>query len=225
MGYSNTVSLVTYLSLKLQKYGKTLLQKDFNWLTNPDLYITWVILYYTHKRKLKQLNSKDVSDSQVLYSKSTRSSTASRDPASLTATTFYDQVCVVCGSKKHNGVYYKYRISEEGRATKFLIASLYFLDEVYTRTCDLHDPAAVFGADLYCHKNCIRSYLQKYDKSLKKNESNSKAADKNWFKTVVMGKSQWHSSSLSKQFDWHQKYCVDHDQHHYQNRATIRILL
>ena len=34
-------------------------------------------------------------------------------------------------------------------------------DDVYTRVCDLQDANAVFSADLYCHKDCIRGYLRK----------------------------------------------------------------
>lgn len=35
---------------------------------------------------------------------------------------------------------------------------------MYTRTCDLQVFYSVFGADLYYHKNCIQSYLRKYNK-------------------------------------------------------------
>ena len=37
-------------------------------------------------------------------------------------------------------------------------------DEVYTKTSDLQDANAVFGADLYCHKTCIRNYIRKGEK-------------------------------------------------------------
>ena len=51
---------------------------------------------------------------------------------------------------------------------------------VYILTCDLHDPEAVFGAGLYCHKNCIRSYIYKNmtNLTIKKNESKIQASDK-----------------------------------------------
>ena len=43
-----------------------------------------------------------------------------------------------------------------------------FQDEVYIRTCDLQSVNAVFGADLCCHNLCIKSYLLKYERILKK---------------------------------------------------------
>ncbi|KAK7086901.1 hypothetical protein SK128_000805 [Halocaridina rubra] len=59
--------------------------------------------------------------------------------------------CVICGQKKHQGVYQNYRISECDRANKFLEVTVRFQDEVYIRTCDLQRVSTVFGADLYCH--------------------------------------------------------------------------
>ena len=61
-------------------------------------------------------------------------------------------------------------MSEDNRANNFLKATIYFRDEVYIRTRDLQDVYSVFGADLYCHKNCIRRYLLKYDRALKKDD-------------------------------------------------------
>ena len=72
--------------------------------------------------------------------------------------------CIVCGKLKHNNIIEKYRISETTRAKTFLAATLFFLDDVYTRTCDLHDESAVFGADIYYHKLCLEAYLQRYRK-------------------------------------------------------------
>ena len=37
---------------------------------------------------------------------------------------------------------------------------------MYHRTSDLQDVYSVFGADIYCHKNCIRNYLVKYDRAI-----------------------------------------------------------
>lgn len=33
----------------------------------------------------------------------------------------------------------------------FLVAAHFFQDDVFARTCDLQDPDAVFGADMYYH--------------------------------------------------------------------------
>ena len=48
------------------------------------------------------------------------------------------------------------------RAQKFLNVALHFQDEVYTRVPDLEDERSVFGADLFYHKLCLESYLQKH---------------------------------------------------------------
>lgn len=77
----------------------------------------------------------------------------------------YKKKCVVCGQVNHQGNFDKYRISETARAEKFLEATVFLQDEVYTRTCDLEDINSVFGADLYCHKLCINQYLLKYKRA------------------------------------------------------------
>ena len=106
--------------------------------------------------------------SKDLNERVTRSKIASRNPASDNED-FYKKICVVCGAAKQNGVYIKYRISEKDRAKKFLNATLHFQDDVYTRTSDLEDESSIFGADLFCHKYCIRSYFNKYSSAVSKN--------------------------------------------------------
>ena len=65
-------------------------------------------------------------------------------------------------------MYDKLRIDHDERAEKYLKATVFFQDEVYVRTCNLQDVYSLFGADLYCHKNCIKLYLIKYDRALEK---------------------------------------------------------
>ena len=77
----------------------------------------------------------------------------------------YKQTCIVCGCVKHQGIYEKHRISESGRAEKFLEATVFLKDDVYTRTCDLQDINLLFGADLLCHKICINRYLLPYERA------------------------------------------------------------
>ena len=89
-----------------------------------------------------------------------------RPPCSPTSD-IYKTSCVICGCAYKN-TYEKFRISEDNRANNVLKATIYFRDEVYVRTRDLQYVYSVFGADLYCHKNCIRRYLHKYDRALKK---------------------------------------------------------
>ena len=51
---------------------------------------------------------------------------------------------------------------ESPRAQKFLNATLYLQDEVYTRVAGLENERSVLGIDLFYHKLCLESYLQKY---------------------------------------------------------------
>ena len=91
-----------------------------------------------------------------------RSSAESRDPASRAdEVDIFSKACFICGHVKHNNEYQKWRISEKGHAESFLKAALSLQDKVYTRTSDLQDANAVFGADLYCHNVCIRNYIRK----------------------------------------------------------------
>ena len=74
---------------------------------------------------------------------------------------------VLCGFA-YKGTYEKFRMPEDSRANKFLSATVFFRADIFTRTCDLQDINNVFGADLYCHKNCINSYILKHVRVLKK---------------------------------------------------------
>ena len=64
----------------------------------------------------------------------------------------------------HTREYAKYRISETNRASSLLQAATFFQDEIFSRICDLQDEHAVFGADLYYHRHCMTSYLQRFEK-------------------------------------------------------------
>ena len=126
---------------------------------------------YTHKKTVEKLKSNVVSSTLTadkdISVHSIRSKTTPREKPTVQCK-IYDQKCVICGFYKYQGEYGKCRISEINRASKFLEASVYFQDEVFTRTCDLQDTNSVFGADLYCHKSCISNYLLKYDRAKKK---------------------------------------------------------
>ena len=116
----------------------------------------------------QETEARESSDVQ-LPGTSRRSSVTARDKP-IDQCDMYNQKCVVCGFVKHYGNYEKHRISETNRSAKFLEATVFFLDEVYTRTCDLQGIESVFGADLYCHKMCIKSYLLRYDRERKTTE-------------------------------------------------------
>ena len=96
-------------------------------------------------------------------SRKSRSKISARFPPSNYDVDVYQIDCVICGNKSKDRDYNKHRISEHERARKFLEAAIYFQDEVYTRTCDLQSTDALFGADLYCHKKCVRYYLRQYE--------------------------------------------------------------
>lgn len=103
--------------------------------------------------------------------------------------TAYDSKCVVCNCQSHNGTFQKYRISDPIRAKKFLDAKLFFKDDVYNRTTILLCTNDILQASLYCHKNCIRSYLRSYEKGgteiTAPKEDLKKTVIINYFKTLI----------------------------------------
>ena len=46
-------------------------------------------------------------------------------------------------------------------------------DKVYIRAYDLQDPSKVFGADLYYHRICLPSYINKYHRAKTKKETSN----------------------------------------------------
>ena len=61
----------------------------------------------------------------------------------------------------------------------FLLASKYYLGEVYTRTSMLTTIQDVFASDIHCHKRCINNYLLKY-KCRKSADRNPQNVEKNF---------------------------------------------
>ena len=94
----------------------------------------------------------------------TRSLSSKRRPPPTNTLSKRERVCSAWATQ-HRGSFDKYRICEDKRADTFLQATVFFQDEVYHRTCDRQDIAAVFGADIHCHKECIKLYLLKYETS------------------------------------------------------------
>lgn len=148
---------------------------------------------YTMKSSLdvllkQQSNSDETKDFSFCNDKpSTRSSSDKFHQAPSHDANIYSQQCVICNTAKHAGTYNKCRISEDERASKFLDATVYFQDKVYIRTCDIQSISGVYGADVYCHKNCIRSYLQQHKRALEKEGDNEHQQSKKMeaFQTVV----------------------------------------
>ena len=124
------------------------------------------------KSVLERLRDKDshknqgpsISDQNTTENRCHRSQGAHHPPnVEMTATSLRDRKCIICDSKSHKQEYLKYRICESSRASLFLAAATFFQDDVFTRTCDLQDAYAVFGADLFYHMECMPKYLYKYD--------------------------------------------------------------
>ena len=131
---------------------------------------------YTMEKTLTSISTTNKSDQEVVddekivesvsnKQRTTRSVCTPRAAPCGAEVDVYNTTCIVCSFKKHGGTYTKYRISETDRATKFLKAAVCFQDAVYTRICDLEDSEAVFGADVFYHASCMRSYLKKYEKN------------------------------------------------------------
>ena len=58
-----------------------------------------------------------------------------------------------------------FRICESERAENLREAVIFLQDEVYIRTCDLQDASKCFGADLYYHRSCLPSHINKYHRA------------------------------------------------------------
>ena len=137
---------------------------------------------YTHKtllEKLKQsrpttdINEHDAT-SAIQTPRHSRSQCSPREPVTSPDIRATKKTCVICCQFKNKGDYEKHRISESPRAQKFLSAACHLQDDVYTRTCDLQDEHAVFGADLYYHTNCMRKYIKRYEDGIKQKHNTSK---------------------------------------------------
>lgn len=79
--------------------------------------------------------------------------------------------CIICGNKKYKGDLRLLRICEKERAEKFLLATRYFQDEVFSRTSTCDDVQSVFAADILYHSACMSHYLIKYSRSTESCES------------------------------------------------------
>ena len=63
------------------------------------------------------------------------------------------------------------RICEKIEAEKFLLATRYSQDEVFSRTCPLDDIMSVFAADVLYHSAYMSNYLMIYSRSTENCES------------------------------------------------------
>lgn len=79
--------------------------------------------------------------------------------------------CIICGNKKYKGDLRLLRICEKVRAERFLLATRYFQDEVFSRTSTLDNVMSVFAADVLYHSACMSNYLMRYSRSTENCES------------------------------------------------------
>ena len=86
----------------------------------------------------------------------------------LSSSSCYNLKCTICGQAQNRGIRQKFRICESECAENFREATLFLQDKVYIRTCDLQEVSKVFGADLYYHRTCLPSYINKYHPAKKK---------------------------------------------------------
>lgn len=119
---------------------------------------------YTHKNQIKKCEMLAAvvqvdTDSSQHPPNPTRKSTRQNN------ITLTNHSCVVCLKFKSKNVSRTYRISEEDSAVKFLDATRYFQDEVFSKTAHLTDILSVYAADIYYHKLCLRKYFRKYDRA------------------------------------------------------------
>ena len=191
--------------------------------------------HYTHKKSIDLLkkNAAQKGESQAeidgVSNEPSRQSRSASTPRSQPISTpdFYKLPCAVCGFVKHNNDYSKCRISETDRATNFLKAAVYFKDDVYTRVCDLDNVPAVFGADIYCHKNCIRRYIKSYDDKVSKTSQPKQNAKTEAWEKVSSEIRRGLSSGLAYELSNITKLVNDNlpIEKHIRNRETKALIL
>ena len=78
--------------------------------------------------------------------------------------------CVICENFQNKGIKEKKRIAESSSAKCFREAAEFFMDDVYTRICDLENDENMYGADLLYHHSCLSSYIKKHKRALQAQE-------------------------------------------------------
>ena len=73
--------------------------------------------------------------------------------------------CVICNKISYKGDKSKSQIVSRDRAFRFLEAVQSNKDEVFTRIADLDTADSLIAADLFYHNQCMRKYLESYEKA------------------------------------------------------------
>ena len=73
-------------------------------------------------------------------------------------------LCIICNQVKFKNDTKLFRLCEESRTETFLKTISFKLDEVYT-CCSTYDSVdKLFAADILSHENCMKTYLQKFQR-------------------------------------------------------------
>ena len=81
------------------------------------------------------------------------------------------KICITC-QKIYSGKDNKlYRLCENDRADLFLSATIFNLDEVFTRASLYDTKEKLFAADILSHKKCMNRYLLQYKRDMDRNIS------------------------------------------------------
>ena len=86
--------------------------------------------------------------------------------------------CVLSGEKCAKKIYEKFKIYKSVCVKIFLGSSLFFLDDVYARICDLEYVTSIYGVNLLFHKKCITSYFMIYKRKIEYSKSNDKVTER-----------------------------------------------
>ena len=74
--------------------------------------------------------------------------------------------CIICNNYKRKGDNKRVRICENRRAKLLSSATKFFKDTVYNRCSLFGNIGDVFAADILYHKNCMSSYILKFDREV-----------------------------------------------------------
>ena len=76
------------------------------------------------------------------------------------------KLCIICNNLKRKGDIKRVGICENRRAKLFLSATKFSKDTVYDRCSLLGNTGDVFAVDILYHKNCMSSYVLKFDREV-----------------------------------------------------------
>lgn len=155
----------------------------FSYHTTNDCYKN-----YTHKNVVTKLLEKRSKESPESADKNqTQSSESASDATNIRTTRSKlnpssapnkdDHRCIICSCAKHNQDRTLFRISEDARAERFYEITRYFKDDLFLRTSHIQNAKDIFAADIYYHKNCMRTYERSYAKKKKERASDTQEID------------------------------------------------